>query len=246
MPLSFSKLGPAPLLAGLYLFFAGAPVHAAKLSGSADLGYTASSGSSSTSSLDTKLALKYKTGLWTNKFRLAALSASKSSQTTAERYAGNAKTEYEFSTHNYAFGQVQYIKDLFAGVRQNISETVGYGRRLLDRSSQALDAEIGVGFNQTQEQKPSLARHHGAIAQLGLHYRYKINKTSRFEQRLTVQSGKFNTFMESVTGLRVAINSNLGVQLSYTVDHNTTVPTGLAKTDTYTSVALAYQFKNGG
>lgn len=246
MSSSLSKFISISLLAGLYLSFGGVPAYAAKLSGSADLGYTASSGSSRTSSLNTKLALKYKTGLWTHKVRLTALSASKSSQTTAGRYAGDAKSKYNFSPHNYAFAQIQYIKDLFAGVRQNASETVGYGRRLLHGNGQALDAEIGAGFSQTQEQKPSLARHHNAIAQLGLHYRYTINKTSRLEQRLTVQSGKFNTFMESVTGLRVAINSHLGVQLSYTVDHNSRVPAGLAKTDTYTSVALAYQFENGG
>ncbi|HKJ09545.1 MAG TPA: DUF481 domain-containing protein, partial [Gammaproteobacteria bacterium] len=203
---------------GLPLLLAGMPVQAAHLSGGADLGYTASSGNSRTSNLDTKLRLKYKTGPWTHKLKLGAISSSKSGQTTAERYTGSGKSEYDFSPHNYAFGQVQYIKDLFAGIRQNISETAGYGRRLLDSPSQSLDAEIGAGFSQTQEQKPSLARHHDVIGQVGLNYKYRISKTSRVKQSFTVQSGRTNTFMESVTGLRVAINGNLGVQLSYTVD----------------------------
>jgi putative salt-induced outer membrane protein len=232
-------------IVGLTLVMTGAPVQAAHLSGGADLGYAASSGNSRTSNLDTKLRLKYKTGPWTHKLKLGAISSSKSGQTTAERYTGSGKSEYDFSPHNYVFGQIQYIKDLFAGIRQNISETVGYGRRLLDSKSQHLDAEIGAGFSQTQEQKPSLARHSDVIGQLGLDYEYRISKTSRFKQSLSMQSGRTNTFLESVTGLRVAINGNLGVQLSYTVDHNTTVPTGLAKTDTYTSVALSYQFGEG-
>ncbi|MGA7801437.1 MAG: DUF481 domain-containing protein [Gammaproteobacteria bacterium] len=237
---------PGPV-AGWCLLLLSTPALAAHLSGGADFGYTASSGNSRTSNLDTKLRLRYKSGRWTHKLHLGALASSKSGQSTAERYTGGGKSEYDFSAHNYAFGRVQYIKDLFAGIRQHVSETAGYGRRLLevDGGNQSLDAEVGAGFSQTQEQKPSLKRHSDVIGQLGLNYRYIISKTSRFKQTLTVQSGRANTFMESVTGLHLTIDGNLGAQISYTVDHNTTVPASLSKTDTYTSIALSYQFGNG-
>ncbi|HKK14574.1 MAG TPA: DUF481 domain-containing protein [Gammaproteobacteria bacterium] len=231
----------APVAGFCLAAFAGAAA-AGTLSGNVDLGYTASSGNTKTSNLDAKFGLGYVVGPWTHKLKLGVISASKDNQSTAERYTASGKTEYDFTEHNYVFGQGQYIKDRFAGVRQNLTLTAGYGRRVINSPVQSLDAEIGAGFRRTQEQAPSLRWRSDAIAQLGADYKYKLSDTGRFEQQLSIQSGHVNTFTESVTSLKLAVMGNLSAKLSYTVDHNSTVPAGLSKTDTYTSVALSYQF----
>lgn len=210
--------------------------------GHVEAGYQASSGNSDTSALNAKASVTYTQGNWTDSLKGSANSASQSGASTAERYTAQGKSEYSFTKNNYVYGQLDYLKDLFGSIRERTSETLGYGRRLLNTPVQTLDAEVGAGLSQSQEQKPSLARHNDVIGQVGLDYQYNITKTSQFEQTVTVQSGSANTFMESETSLRLAIVKNLFAKLSYTVDHNTTTVDNLAKTDTYTAISLSYEF----
>ncbi len=224
------------------LMFASTPAYAAGTSGSFELGYQATSGNSDTSSANAKLELKYKSDTWQHTLKLGAAGASDHDETTQERYTALGKTEYDFSEHNYVFGAVDYAKDLFGGMRERVSETVGYGRRIINTEQQSLDAEIGIGYRQTQEQKPSLERHDDGILRSVLDYQYNITDTSFFEQTFTVEAGNNNTFLESVTALKLIVIKNLFAQLSYTVDHNTSVASGVKKTDTYTAVTLGYAF----
>ncbi|MDA8362684.1 MAG: DUF481 domain-containing protein [Gammaproteobacteria bacterium] len=215
---------------------------AGQFKGSTDLGYAASSGNSRTSALNAALSLDYRTGLWRHRFKMSAVSASTDGASTAEHYAATGRSERDYSKHNFAFGQIEYLKDLFAGTRQNISVATGYGRRILDDRSQSLDGEIGAGVRRAQEQKPDLSWSTDAIVQIGGAYRLHISPSSSFEQTLQIQAGQSNTFSEAVTSLKLRIKGNLALRLSYTVDHNTVAPAGLAKTDTYTAIALSYQF----
>lgn len=210
--------------------------------GQVEAGYLSSSGNSSTTSLDAKARVIYTQGDWTDSLKGTANSASESGDSTAERYTAQGKSEYSFTKNNYVYGQLSYLKDLFGSIRERKSETVGYGRRILNSPVQTLDAEIGTGLSQSQEQKPSLERHNDVIGQLGLDYQYNITKTSQFEQTVTLQSGGANTFVESETSLRLAIVKNLFAKLSYTMDHNSATVDNLAKTDTYTAISLSYEF----
>lgn len=228
-----------PLLA---LGVAAAPVYAAETTGSIQFGYVATSGNSETTSTNAKLELGYKSEKWEDTLKLSGIGATQDDNTTQERYTGLGKAEYNFSEHNYVFGAVDYTKDLFGGVRERISETAGYGRRLVNQPKQSLDVEIGGGFRQTQEQKPSLERHNNGILRSALDYQYDLTDTSSFEQTLTVESGSNNTYLQSVTSLKLTIIENLFAQLSYTVDYNTHVTDDLKKTDTYTAISIGYAF----
>lgn len=205
-------------------------------------GYLASTGNSRSQSLNAAAGVTYTIGNWSHQLKGSATSASQQGSSTAERYTANAKSEYNFTANNYVFGQASFLKDLFGGVRQRTTETVGYGRRLLKTANQTLDAEVGVGLRQEQAQRPSLLWTHDVIGQFNADYTYRISSSSQFEQTVTVQAGSSNTFLESVTALKLAIVGNLFAKLSYTVDHNTSVANNLLKTDTYTAVSLSYQF----
>lgn len=209
-------------------------------------GYLASTGNSRSQSLNAKAGVTYSLGKWTHSLKGSATSASQQGSSTAERYTAQGKSEYNFTQNNYAYGQVSFLKNLFGGIRQRTTETAGYGRRLLKTANQTLDAEIGAGLRQSQEQKPSLLWHHNIIGQASADYTYRISSSSQFEQTLNVESGSNNTLIESETSLKLAIVSHLFAKLSYTVDHNTSVADNLAQTDTYTSVSLSYEFGQSG
>lgn len=228
-----------PLL-GLTLFCSAA--HAGSTSGKVALGFLASTGNSKSTNLNARVNLKYKAEEWVDKLKLNAINSSQGGNSTAERYDVDGKTEYNFTKHNFVFDEAQYTKDLFAGIRQRISDTVGYGRRVIDTQKQTLDLQVGAGVRYDTTQKPELKRYTDAIGTGGLDYELQITKNSSFSETAQVQGGQSNVYMQSQTALKLRIYQNLFAQLSYTLDHNSQVPPGRSKTDTYTAINLAYEF----
>jgi putative salt-induced outer membrane protein len=226
---------------GLVIIFSTA-AHAGTGSGKIALGYLATSGNSDTTNLNAQIGLQYLTGKWTDTLDLAAIKSAESGESTAERYNADGKVEYDFTEKNYVFDEAQYTKDLFGGIRQRISDTVGYGRRILNSPTQSLDLQVGAGVRHETTQKPELKRTTDPIGTGQLDYHWQITKNSEFSETAKTEGGESNVFMESVTALKLRIYQNFFAQFSYTVDHNTQVPAGLKKTDTYTAISLSYEF----
>jgi putative salt-induced outer membrane protein len=139
------------------------------------------------------------------------------------------------------FASLDWEKDLFGGIRERTSETLGYGRHVLVGPTHLLDLEIGAGARQskaniTGEREQDLIFRGSAL------YALKLTETSGFRQALKVESGESNTFGEALSELKLAIVGNLFASLSYTLRHNTDVPEGTDRTDSFTAVNLSYGF----
>lgn len=208
--------------------------------GSAAVGGVATSGNSKTSSVDAKLKLGYSRGPWTDTARLESLRASDHGVTTANRTFGELDSKYALDSATYLFGNLRGSHDQFSGYRYQTSASFGIGRLLLHTDHMDLSAEVGPGYRQArpiggQTEKDAIARLHGAFT-------YRFTDKARFGQTLTAIAGRSNTELEAVSSLTTAITGALALKLSYTVLHNTQVPVGLKKTDTFTSVNLVYSF----
>jgi putative salt-induced outer membrane protein len=214
---------------------------AAPWSGEVAAGFLATSGNSETRSLNGKLALDYTAESWKNGFMATALGSSDSDGTTAERYTLADKLDYNFSERQYVFGALEWEKDLFGGIRERTSETVGYGYRVLTGPVHSLDLELGAGARQTKENGTGI-REDDLIGRAAGKYVWTISETSHFSQTLKVESGESNTFTESVSELKLNIIGNVAAALSYTVRNNSEVPADTDKTDSFTAVNLVYGF----
>ncbi|SFF36962.1 Protein of unknown function, DUF481 [Fontimonas thermophila] len=73
-------------------------------------------------------------------------------------------------------------------------------------------------------------------------YGWTLSPTSQFEQSLKIESGAANTSAESASAFKLAIVGNLFATLLYTVKHNTDVPAGTERTDTFSAVNPSYSF----
>ncbi|MGB1581573.1 MAG: DUF481 domain-containing protein, partial [Nevskiales bacterium] len=123
---------------------------AGQWSGHADLGYSSSSGNSETSHLDAAFGLQYEIAPWTHIFEIATLQEQEGGQDSADRLEAEYKTKYAVSGVSYVFGDLIYERDDFGGVRVRTSETVGYGRKLLNTDVHTLEAELGLGARQSE------------------------------------------------------------------------------------------------
>lgn len=209
-------------------------------SGHADLGYTAASGNTETSRLQAAFGLQYEVAPWTHSLELATLQEEEGGDDTSDRFEAEAKTEYALSEASYVFGDVIYERDEFGGVFERTSETLGYGRKLLNTDVHTLEAELGVGARQSEFQDGS--EEEEGIVRAAAHYHRHLSESASFDQGLLIEAGDSNTYVESETALKLRINGNLYAKLGYTVKYNDTVPAGVEDTDKYTSVNLSYEF----
>jgi len=209
-------------------------------SGKATLGYLATSGNTENSTLNTGFEVNYTAGKWVHQFGAAAINAAENKVTTAEAYNVGWKSERKISDKDFLFGRLEWRKDLFGGYDTQFSQTIGYGRRLIDSDKHKLNAEIGAGARQSKARDG--ADGNETIGRGGLYYKWHFSETAEFRQDLTVESGGENTYLESVTAVSARLLGELALVASYTIKDNSDVPVGIEKTDTYTALSLEYAF----
>jgi len=206
---------------------------------SAEFGLVDTSGNSQTTTINAKLNAVHESLEWRNRFTAEYLSASDDVGTVARRTVGQAATNYKLDERNYLFGNLRYENDEFAPYDYRYSETVGYGRRMRWKT-QRLDLEIGAGGSHTRFADGN--RDDDGIVRLAGNYAWQLTKTAEFSEVAFTEIGSDNTHSESETGLKLRINGNLAMKLSYKMLHNSEVPEGTEKLDSITSVTLVYDF----
>jgi putative salt-induced outer membrane protein len=209
-------------------------------SGKAALGFLATGGNSESSSLNSAFTVAYSVGRWAHSLEAGAINASENDQTSAEAYAQGWKTEFNMTEKDFLFARVNWRKDRFSGYDRQLSESVGYGRRLIDTGVHFLNAEIGAGARQAHLTDGTTEQ--DLIWRGGLTYQWKFSETAQFTQDITAESGADNTYAESVSAIKTSLIGALALVASYTVRNNSVVPAGSEKTDTFAAVSLEYAF----
>ncbi len=209
-------------------------------SGTTSFGYLATTGNTENQSYNGAADVSYARDKWTHSVNASVIGASESNSTTAEAYQAGWKSEYAFNEHDFLFGLIDWRKDRFSGFDQQLSSTLGYGRRLIDSEAHSLSATAGLGYR-TSDLSDGTSDS-GAIARGGLDYTWTFSETSNFKQALVAEAGSDNTYYESVSAVRASLLGDLALVVSYTVRHNTDVPVGNENTDTFSAISLEYAF----
>lgn len=209
-------------------------------SGSVTLGYLATSGNTETSTLNTGFGVAYTKGNWEHGFDASAINATENDVKTAESYSADWRSERNFTDHDFMFGRLSWRKNLFSAYNTQFSQTVGYGRRIIDSDKHKLNGEIGAGARQSETQNG--LSENDTIFRGGMYYAWHFAETAKFSQDLTVEAGELNTYVESVTALSAQLLGDLALVASYTVKYNSDVPPTTEKSDTYTAISLEYMF----
>jgi putative salt-induced outer membrane protein len=218
-----------------------APAPADPLVGSASLGYLSTSGNTESTNANAAFEATWDLmGPWKHDWTALAINARTNDITTAESYTAGYKAQRDFSETSYLFFSGDWRSDEFAGYEQQVSEAVGYGRRLIDSERHMLALEGGGGAKQTDLiTGDSLDE---AIVRGALDYLFTISETSEFSQKLLIEQGDENRYTESTSALKTRIVGNIALVFSYVIKSNSDVPIGIEKTDRFTSISLDYAF----
>jgi putative salt-induced outer membrane protein len=233
-------LAIAALIAPLSLNAQDAEEEKSPWAGKARLGYLATSGNTENSTLNTGFEVGYASGKWVHLLTAAAISASEDEENTAEAYDLGWKSERKITDQDFLYGRLQWRKDNFGAYDTQFSQTLGYGRRLIDNDKHKLNVELGVGARQSELQFGG--DENETIYTVGGYYRWQFSETAEFRQDLKAESGSSNTYSESVTAISAKLMGDLALVASYTIKNNSDVPPLTEKTDTYTALSLEYLF----
>lgn len=210
--------------------------------GNIELGYVKTSGNTETESLNTKANAETDREIWRHKLNFEALKSSDQDTTTAERYMVSGQSDYKLKgKKNFFFVFISYEDDRFSGYDYQMTEAIGYGRRVLDKNNMTLDLEIGPGARQSKVESTGDVENE-ALVRGAARYAWEITEHSKFTEDLTTDVGEDVTVTKSVTGLSAKINTSLATKLTYTVKNTSKVPEGVKKTDTELAVTLVYGF----
>jgi len=220
--------------------------------GEVSAGFVMTTGNSETTTANAKAQVIYQSTDWRNTFDAALLKAEQTSkltgvqEVTAERYLVTDKLDYNLTPRDYVFLSLEFEKDLAGPIRERLSETAGYGRKILTGPDHLLEAELGAGLRQTETQitptAPVAVKEDDVIARARAAYKWVFRPESHFGETIKAESGDSNTFIESITELRVSLYRKLYAQATYTVRQNTKVPAGTEKTDTITALSIGFSF----
>jgi len=209
-------------------------------SGNIKLGYLATTGNTESSSLNSGFEINYKLELWEHGAKAAVIYSTESNVTTAEAYDFGWKSARNLSDDDFLFGRLDWRKDRFGGITEQFSQSVGYGRRLIDKEKHQLNGELGIGARQSDLADGT--DESDTIYTGRLTYAWQISETASFGQSLLVEAGDSNTFTESVTDLKAQLVGSLALVASYTIRRNSDVLPGTEKTDTRAALSLEYGF----
>jgi putative salt-induced outer membrane protein len=228
-------------LAGPALAQAPAAPPADPFIGNVSLGYLATSGNTESKNANASMEATWDLdGPWKHDWAALAINARSDGVTTAESYTASYKAQRDFSATSYLFFSGDWRQDRFSGYDRQVSEAVGYGRRLLDNQRHMLSLEGGAGAKQsdliTGEELDE------AIVRGGLDYLLRISDTSEFSQKLLLEQGDDNRYTESTSALKAEIVGNIALVFSVVIKSNSDVPITIEKTDRFTSISLEYAF----
>jgi putative salt-induced outer membrane protein len=209
-------------------------------SGKAALGFLATSGNTESDSLNSAFTVAYATGRWAHSLEAAAIKASRDGTTSAEAYALGWKTEFNMTERDFLFARVNWRTDRFSGYDQQLTESIGYGRRLIDTGTHFLNAELGAGARQADLTDGTSEE--DFILRGAINYQWKFSESARFTQDFAAESGPENTYSESVSAIKTRLVGALALVASYTIKNNSIVPAETENTDTFAALSLEYAF----
>jgi putative salt-induced outer membrane protein len=221
--------------------------------GKSEAGLVIASGNTETETANVKLQLANEIDKWKHQFGGAALYASSELEgTTARRWELFEQTDYNFSPRTFVFGAARYEDDQFSGFAYQAVLSGGIGRKFIDTAVTKFTGTAGVGYKifETQDAFDDA----GALIEPGEHdseavfrgtldFDHEFTATTSLLDKLVVEAGADNTFVQNDLALQVKMNAVLALAVGYSVRHNSDPPVGFEETDTLTTINLVYELK---
>lgn len=210
--------------------------------GAGEFGFTQNTGNTVSKSMLGALKLDYLQQAYEVRSAFSVDNRSEEKVTTQERYVADMQYNRFFSDDRsfYGFTQMRFEKDEFADLDLDSLFTVGLGKTLIKDDKMMFKTEAGVGYQHTDYIVDDNVKQ--VVARLKADFTYQINQQVAFLQDAIVYTGKDQTKLETNTGVKVRMASNLNLKAGFQFRTNTDPAPGIKKNDTQTTLTIIYDF----
>ena len=232
-------------LTGLLLCLLATPA-LAQWTGKGEAGYALTSGNTDSKSANARITFAHKHGKWQETASLAGNHVRSNGQTTAKRWEAGLQERHDFSNRTFWYGGARYEEDEFSGFNYQGVLSTGLGRKFIDSERTKFSGQIGAGYKNFQIVgiPPAPDTTDSSLAGVAsLDFIHQFNDSTSVYDKFNSESTSENNFLQNEIGLSVKVAGRLAMVLAYQVRHNTDPPAGFKKTDTLTTVNLAYEVK---
>ena len=210
--------------------------------GSGELGFVNTTGNTETVAFNFKLNFIRTGKRWRHRFSGTALNTSEDGNQDNERYTAEVQSDRIINEKSWMFGAFRWDADKFGSYDPSVSLTAGYGYQLMKSEKHELRGEIGAGYRKLTETETGFDSSE-AIIRFLLDDSWQMFKSTRWTNRLLVETGSSNTFTQFDTGLSVSMTDRFAIKLAFQARNNTNIPPGDSEhTDTITSANVVYNF----
>jgi putative salt-induced outer membrane protein len=210
-------------------------------SGTGELGLAISKGNTDSETLVGKFALKREDAVWRHVIGASFLYGKNDDLENAYRYEYFADSGYRMGERSYLFGALRNERDHFATHEYQWTVSAGYGYEAIKSDTTHLIFEAGPGYRWAKLQDVRV-HNNETVARGIIDFGHQLTETTSVYDKLLVEAGRDNTFARNDLGLKVKMTEALALKAGLEVRHNTDVLPGTKRTDTLTTVNVAYDF----
>lgn len=208
--------------------------------GEAEVGVISTTGNTKTETVNANGKISTDQVRWRFLAQMFARNTADDTGTTAERYELKMKSSYKVVNLNYLYAQINYENDRFSDYEYILTESLGFGRRIIDNNDMKLDLEMGPGLRQ-RNRVTGKYENDPIISASGL-YAWKFSTTSKLSEDFSVQSGDDATISKSVTSITTQMGGSLAMKISYTAKRTSKVPSDTANYESESAITLVHSF----
>ena len=216
-----------------------------RVEGTAELAFVGTSGNASTSTFGAGGELISRPERWLLKHRVAFVRNKAEDVLTAESWAFGTRVEHPIGTSNRlsAFGEYDFFRDRFAGVRRRHTVTGGLAWKVINQAAATFSVDGGVGF--LDERRLTGDDVSSAMYTTGTALRWKLTPTSELadDARLVGTFDRSGDWRVVHTiALTAQLNSLFSLKVANSLRFAHEPAPGFRRTDTTTSIALVAKF----
>jgi putative salt-induced outer membrane protein len=210
--------------------------------GTGEFGLVSTSGNTETFALNMRLNFIRTSEKWVHRFTGTALNTSEDGIQDNERYTVEVQSNRKLSDIDWLFGAFRWDSDKFGSYDPSLSFSAGYGRLLMQSDKHEMRGEAGLGYRKMTETVSGFSETE-LIGRFLLDDWWQIWPSTRWTNRLLIETGSSNTFTQFNTGLALTMTERFGLKLGFEIRNNSKIPPGDSEhTDTITSANLVYNF----
>lgn len=228
------------------------PTPASPWEGKAALSYIVKNGNSHSNSLYAKGSIAYSWTKWQVSLKgeggreRSRDDKSHDMRRTSEKYYAELREERDIGEDNYFYHQTTFENDNFSGYRYQLTDSLGYGRRLLKTDTQHLSVEVGPGYRLRKYRDDTLEhageKQQSALLHLGLTYDWQLTESTQFTESFQESlANKGGYSVRAETALTTMLNSHLAFSVAHLLTHDSEVPANSEKTDSQITMSLVYK-----